>query len=219
MSENDTRRLYLDSNCDNKLADANIYRRDYAKYRITDQRDDIKGSGSMCLSNDTDKLIFRYKFSKTFMDNLYEFSKIHEHDDRSTYKENWEIWLQENNELVKNEINILQNTGYEGNILNKMFKSSRYYFRKKKTEKKEPKQRRIYVGVSQELLDCMDKYIEKFITIKPATSFIDFCKENAILLQEEVNVLYKKGYKDSHEILMKVKKTYKNRYFIKINTI
>jgi hypothetical protein len=219
MSENDTRRLYLDSNCDNKLTYANIYRRDYAEYRITDQRDDIKGSGSMCLSNDTDKLIFRYKFSKTFMDNLYEFSKIHEHDDRSTYKENWEIWLQENNELVKNEINILQNTGYEGNILNKMFKSSRYYFRKKKTEKKEPKHRRIYVGVSQELLDCMDKYIEKFITIKPATSFIDFCKENAILLQEEVNLLYKKGYKDSHEILMKVKKTYKNRYFIKINTI
>jgi len=219
MSKNDTRGLCLDSNCDNKFTDANISRRDYAEYRTTDQRNDTKSSASVCLSNDTDKVIFRYKFSQTFMDNLYEFSKIHEHDDRSTYKENWEIWLQENDELVKNEINILQKTGYEGNILNKMFKSSRYYFRKKKTEKKEPKQRRIYVGVSQELLDCMDQYIENFITIKPATSFIDFCKENANLLQEEVSRLCKKGYKDSHEILMKVKKTYKNRYFIQINTI
>jgi len=219
MSKNDARRDNLDSNCDNKFTHADFSRRDYAGYRISDEPDDTKNSSSKCLSSDVDKVIFRYKFSQMFMDNLYEFSKIHEHDDRSTYKENWKSWLEENDELVKNEISRLEETGYEGDIINKMFKSSRYYFRKKKTEKKEPKQRRVYVGVSQELLDCMDEYIHNFIAIKPASSFIDFCKEHVSLLQEEVNLLCKKGFKNSHEILIKIKKTYKNRYFIHINTI
>ena len=33
------------------------------------------------------------KGSKEFMDELYNFSKIHQYDDRHTYKEEWDKWI------------------------------------------------------------------------------------------------------------------------------
>lgn len=75
--------------------------------------------------------IYRYEFSKEFMDELYHFSKIHQYDDRHTYKEEWDKWINTNYELIKNEKLRLINLGYKGDIENKMFKSGRYYFRKK----------------------------------------------------------------------------------------
>ena len=44
-----------------------------------------------------------------------------------------------------------------------------------------------------------------------------FCKENISLLKEEVTQLCKNGFTDSEEIKNKIKKTYKNRYFILIS--
>ena len=107
--------------------------------------------------------------------------------------------------------------GYDGDTIEKMYKSSRYYFRKKSTEKKAPSERRSYVGVSQNLLDSMDKYISESLGTKPATSFNEFCKTNVDILQEEVKRLCIKNISDSDEIKVKIKKTYKNRYFMKIN--
>ena len=168
-------------------------------------------------SNDTGKLIFRYKFNDLFAEQLYEFSKIHQYDDRATFKEAWTQWTEENNELIDSEVKRLTELGYEGNILEKMFKSSRYYFRKKSTEKKAPTQRRPYIGMTQDLLDSMDDHISRTLTIKPALSFIEFCRTNIEILQEEVKRLCSKGIKEPLEIKDKIKKTYKNRYFTIIN--
>lgn len=159
------------------------------------------------------KLIFRYKFGDSFSQELYEFSKIHQYDDRKTFKESWENWIQENNDVIECEIERLIKLGYQGDILNKMFKSSRYYFRKKSTEKKAPVQRRSYVSVSQDLLNSMDEFISKTNDTKPSQSFVEYCKTNTPLLQEEVSCLFNKGIKDHIEIRDKIKKTYKNRYF------
>ena len=87
--------------------------------------------------------IFRYKFTEEFTIELYKFSKIHQYDHRSDFKEAWNIWTEENEDLVDEEIRRLSNLGYDGDILDKMFKSARYYFRKKSTEKKEPQKRRV----------------------------------------------------------------------------
>ena len=97
-----------------------------------------------------------------------------------------------------------------------MFKSARYYFRKKSTEKKEPQKRRTYVGIQSELLNAMDTHIitnKKNSDYKPSNGFDDFCKEYIELLKMEVTNLCKSGIKDSEEIKNKIKKTYKNRYF------
>ena len=98
-----------------------------------------------------------------------------------------------------------------------MFKSARYYFRKKSTEKKEPQKRRMYIGVEKELLEAMDKHILQNVKnkeYKPSDGFSIFCKENIEILQEEVNRLCKCGLTNHIEIKDKIKKTYKNRYFM-----
>jgi hypothetical protein len=170
---------------------------------------------------DTDNVninIFRYKFTEQFTDELYHFSKIHQYDHRKDFKEAWNIWINENEDLVETEIARLVEIGYDGNIFDKMFKSARYYFRKKSTEKKEPQKRRAYIGVHKDLLESIDKHILNNINnkkeYKPSEGFTLFCKETTEILQKEVARLCKCGLTDHVEIRDKIKKTYKNRYFI-----
>jgi hypothetical protein len=162
-------------------------------------------------------LIYRFKFTEEFIKELYEFSKIHQYDERKDFKEAWKIWTEENENIINYEMTRLNNLGYKGNILDKMFKSSRYYFRKKSTEKKQPKQRREYISVTRELLNAMDSHIEKNIfceDYQPKTGFILFCRDNEIILKEALTKIFEQGIRDSQLIQEKIKKTYKNRYFI-----
>jgi hypothetical protein len=164
--------------------------------------------------------IYRYKFEDTFTKELYQFSKIHQYDHRKDFKIAWNTWVEENDELVSNETQRLDNLGYDGDILDKMFKSARYYFRKKSTEKKEPKTRREYISVQKELLDAMDAHIKRNLNndnYKPSDGFLEFCKDNIDILKEEVSILCKNGITNSNEVKDKIKKTYKNRYFMIIS--
>jgi len=161
--------------------------------------------------------IFRFKFKDDFMKELYNFSKIHQYDERKSFKEAWEKWVEENDEIVNIEINRLKDLGYNGNIIDKMFKSARYYFRNKKTVKLDPVKRRKYVNVQKKTLDIIDNHIltnVKNPNFKPSNSFDDFCKEKIDILTEEINYLYKNGITVPLDIKNKIKKTYKNRYFM-----
>jgi len=160
--------------------------------------------------------IYRFKFSKEFMEELYNFSKIHQYDERKDFKEAWKIWVEDNSEIIDEETRHLTNLNYDGDIIDKMFKSARYYFRNKSSEKKEPKQRRIYVSIDRELLNKMDSHILEHINdddYQPKTGFITFCKDNETLLKEVITTLYNQGIIDTSLIEDKIKKTYKNRYF------
>jgi hypothetical protein len=164
--------------------------------------------------------IYRYKFSDDFTNEMYKFSKIHQYDHRKDFKEAWEIWLEDNDDIATGEVRRLTNLGYDGDILDKMYKSARYYFRKKSTEKKAPQKRRVYQSVQKDLLESMDEHIKSHINeedYKPSEGFDRFCKENLDLLKEEVSILCKNGFTNSEEIKQKIKKTYKNRYFILIS--
>ena len=162
--------------------------------------------------------IYRYKFTQDFMDDLHKFSKIHQYDDRKGFKEAWESWIQENDELVQEEMERLENLNYDGDILDKMFKSARYYFRKKSPKRPEPKDRRQYLSVQKDLLDAMDEHIlnkMKEQDYKPSDGFTNFCESSVNLLQEEVTrLVVDHGISDASLIKEKIKKTYKNRYFI-----
>jgi hypothetical protein len=163
--------------------------------------------------------IYRYKFTNEFMNEIYMFSKVHQYDHRKVFKEAWDVWIEENNNIVTNEVKRLSELGYDGNIIEKMFKSARYYFRKKSTEKKTLAERRIYVGVQKALLESMDKHIISGIiktNYKPSEGFDDYCKYHVELLKEQVHILCKNGLTNSNEIKKKIKKTYKNRYFLLI---
>jgi hypothetical protein len=164
--------------------------------------------------------IYRYKFTDEFTNELFKFSKIHQYEHRKDFKEAWEEWLDDNENMINEEVRRLTNLGYEGDILDKMFKSARYYFRKKSTEKKEPAKRRTYMGSQKDLLEAMDEHIKINISageFKPSEGFDDFCKKNIDILKEQINMLCQIGLTDSNAIKAKIKKTYKNRYFLIIS--
>ena len=169
----------------------------------------------------TEKTIFRYKFSEPFVADLYHFAKVHQYDDRVGYKDAWGVWIEENREQVSRECDRLKSLDYEGDILDKMFKSARYYFRKKSTEKKAPAKRREYISLQKSVLEKMDQHIETNLSenknYKPATGFTAFCEENAEVLRVCMEDLHRQNMTDCEEAQNKIKKTYKNRYFIAIN--
>lgn len=176
--------------------------------------DDDASESSEMTSNTMTSAIYRYKFSKKFMDQLFVFSKVHEYDDRHSFKEAWHVWKDEHSELVQDEIERLTQLGYTGDVLSKMFKSARYYFRKKDVQKKETTKRRNYITLRKEMLHAMDLFIVSNLDLKPSVGFDCFCKEHVPLLKEELMHLYKNNMTDSEEMKNKIKKTYKNRYFL-----
>jgi hypothetical protein len=166
-----------------------------------------------------DHTIFRFKFTEEFMKELYQFSKIHQYDHRKDFKEAWILWLDENMDLVRTEIERLIQLGYEGDVIDKMFKSARYYFRKKSTAKVVPKQRRQYISINHNVLEAMDEHIKKNrkdSDYQPKNGFISFCKDNEIILKECIKTMMDNNVKDVELIENKLKKTYKNRYFMLI---
>ena len=93
----------------------------------------------------TENTIFRFKFTNEFTEHLLSFAKLHQYDDRVTYKEQWSRWLQNNDAFIQDESNRMKTLGYDGNVLEKMYKSGRYYFRTK--TKNQPKTRRKYISI------------------------------------------------------------------------
>lgn len=161
--------------------------------------------------------IYRFKFSDEINEELLKFSKTYQYSDRSTYKEKWSEWVELNKEMIDEEIKKLNQLGYEGDILDKMYKASRYYFRKKTLSKVDAKPRQKYNSVDQEILYKMDSHILHNIKnedYSPANGYTKFCLEHLDLLKNEINRLLNNENVPSDTISSKIKKTYKNRYFI-----
>jgi hypothetical protein len=161
--------------------------------------------------------IYRFKFTEEFMQQIYAFSKIHQYDDKKTFKESWNNFVLENEEFIYIEVRRLNQLGYNGDIIDKMYKSARYYFRKKSTAKKEPKERRKYISFDEKILEAMDKHIAEHMNnndFQPKNGFADFCKKNEAIVREYMAKLYNQGLTESKGIEEKFKKTYKNRYFM-----
>jgi hypothetical protein len=161
--------------------------------------------------------IYRFKFSDNITSLIYKFSKIHQYDDRAAYKEAWNEWIDANEDEIHREINRLRLIGYIGDIESKMYKSGRYYFRTKSAQEVEPKERRHYISTSPQIIEHMDTHINMhYLTpdYSPALGFDDFCKTHKYELIQEVKFLTSKGIPFlATDIVSKIKKTYKNRYF------
>lgn len=169
--------------------------------------------------------VFRFKIEPSVVEAINGFAKIHQYDDRHDYKNAWKEWCDENHEMLDIEVKRLEACGYTGNAYDKFFKSGRYYFRNKKINKNEPVERKKYIGISREILRLMDNYITTKISetdnnttkhsISPAIMFDMFCQTNQESINNEINILINEQNLNETEINMKLKKTFKNRYFQK----
>ncbi len=227
MSINEELSNYYDSfiTVDTKLKNISSYRPENISIEIdlSDYKrnitNNLKNTEDNKLLNGLPTITYRFKFTEEFMEALYNFSKIHQYDERKDFKEAWKLWTEDNQHIITEETNRITNLGYPkgSDVMDKMFKSARYYFRKKSNEKKEPRQRRQYISVNRQLLEAMDEHIEENIfnvDYQPKTGFIAFCKENERILKESINKIHEQGVNESKIIEEKIKKTYKNRYFM-----
>jgi Fe-S cluster biosynthesis and repair protein YggX len=157
--------------------------------------------------------IFRFNFSEEINKELGYFAKLHKHEDRTDFKENWQKWIEENEELINEERKRLKNLGYDGDIKDKMYKSTRYYFRKKPL-RNEPIERGTRIVVSKELLEQMDEHIKNNHfnqNYTPQIAYEEFYKEHTELIDNEIHEL---NIDDNETSQNKIKKTYKNRFYV-----
>jgi len=159
----------------------------------------------------TSNSVFRFKFTLDFNTELLSFAKIHQYDDISTYKESWEKWLNANEAAIHRETLYLKSRGYNGDVIQKMYRSGRYYFRNKSSVQQEPKPRRKYLSVDSDTIDMMDRVIMRQEScLKPSILYDQFLVDYSDIIQYEVDRMTDIGL-SKHDIHDKLKKTYKNR--------
>ena len=215
---------------------------------------------------------YRHEFGKEFMADLSRFAKVHQFDDRHTYKSEWAKWAQQYNiaQAMEMEKRRLEENGYKGDIDDKMFKAGRYYFRKKTatataaTEELSPTAapthtataaatapalsvpdlplnvagppataaRRPYITMSKNSIKMMDEHIRNASAssteeFKPSSCYSDFyqTKMTSDEMTKEIGLVIEKYEKTpgamsnitpeelTDQIMDKIKKTYKNRYY------
>ena len=176
--------------------------------------------------------IYRFKFSPEICSSITEFSKLHQFDDRASYKDAWKLWCNTNEDLIENENERLQRLGYNHDIINKLYRSSRYYYRSKKidenymnnennenNENNQNKPKRNYINLQKDIINAITQHIntnkensedEKF---SPAKGYSLFCENNKEIIDNELNYLQNTCNISKEDGNKKIKKTYKNKYF------
>lgn len=182
----------------------------------------------------------RYTYDPEVVKHLSNFAKIHEYDDRKDFKEAWQKWIEEPeiNKLIMDEVARLQTNGLTGDVLDRMYKSARYYYRKKKeNDQKHSEPRKEYEGLPRTILKSIDDHIYAEINeniilsdkitdvirsnISAANSFTNYCRlhygviKELLPVAEVENVTYReKNLRDEIKVVTdRLKKTYKNRFY------
>jgi len=175
----------------------------------------------------------RYKFAKEVTYMLSDFAKLHQYDGSKDYKEAWTNWIkdEEVGNKLEDEKSRLIKMGMTDDVMSRLYKSSRYYYRNKSNNLNvEPKERKKYVGFPADILRTMDSQIireingsidvienDKIVSrFTPANSFELYLKENP----ESVNDLLSESSGSAEErriettaAVNRLKKTYKNRFY------
>jgi hypothetical protein len=155
------------------------------------------------------------------MEVLGNFSNGHYEEDRKTFKRSWERWISQNNitPLINEEIKSLRNAGFDGDVLDKMFKSTRYYFLKKVIHNNEniadeKKKRKSYVGLSKVVLEHMDLHIKEHLGSRPEDAYNSYCNQFTQKIKGEIQDMANDSEESIDDVYKKYKKTYKNRFYV-----
>ena len=100
-----------------------------------------------------------------------------------------------------------------------MFRSARYYYRKKTYTNTEPKQRRKYIKLNPDILNMIHEHIADNLllndTFKPSNGYDDFYNMYyERLINDEVERISNEHNIGKEEVENKIKKTYKNKFYV-----
>jgi hypothetical protein len=176
----------------------------------------------------------RYKFTPNIIDLLSEFAKMHQHEGSKDYKESWCKWISDpeiTHELEEEKSRLIKQ-GIVGDVMDRLYKSSRYYYRKKITKPEEaPKTRKKYEGLTKDILHKMDAHIIREINgsidvlendnivsrFTPSKSFELYMEENSScvldLISDTSSTSAEERRIQTADVIRRVKKTYKNRFY------
>jgi hypothetical protein len=176
--------------------------------------------------------IYRFKFSDEIISILKSFAKLHQFDDRISFKEAWVDLLKLYSEEIDIERKRLETLGYIDDIESKMFKSSRYYFRKKlsietmggdiafdnaiDTVDTVDTKKKIYISLDPEILEAIDLHIKRNCdneNYRPAWGWDNFCENYKICVAAEIIRIIRESNLSNAVATNKLKKAYKNKYF------
>ena len=177
--------------------------------------------------------VLRFEFSTALIEHVTAFAQMHQYDDRKTYKAAWTVWMA-NDEIAaifNADVKRLTDLGYKGDVADKLYKSGRYYFRQKTygfpnlSLQPEPMgvrgaliAPRRYVLLSRELLSAMDDHIERGLRqqtdFTPAKGFAAFALGLDVASYHSEIARLSEIMSTGEAVGDKIKKTYKNRYFM-----
>lgn len=189
----------------------------------------------------------KYVFSAEFSHKLHAFSKEHYQKPLKVFKVSWQTWISipDIQTAIQNEIRLIKSRHFSGSdddIMEKIYISARFYYRKKEKKCAQMKHKnmvddmnhkknikKLYVGFSQEFIQFMDTYIQKqiigvaesnnaIIKIDQKESFQQFTLIHISQIKNELIVLKEKYDALEEEfisldIAQKIKKSYQNRFY------
>jgi hypothetical protein len=161
--------------------------------------------------------IYRYNFTDEFKQSIKYFSTKHKDDSFVDFKIYFERWCDEYKTQIEDEYKILLRNGYEGDVMDKIFKSARYYFVKKSNSKKpEKKERKKYTCKNSKFLKLVKDHINniKEDHMKPSEAYNNFAEKHGVIIEDFVKSLISDDTYDKKAAKAKVKKIYKNKYFV-----
>ena len=167
---------------------------------------------------------FRYQLSYDALMVLRPFAQTSASLPRQAFKDKWCTWLAINAQIVEAEEARLTREGYKGCVRDKMYKSARYYFKNRPPSlAKKPRARNAnpYIALAPAILSMMDAHIasasRSSSRAKPSTLYTEWALSlddaAKATLGSELGRSMAQGGLTSEEAAIKVKKTYKNRYF------
>ena len=160
------------------------------------------------MNNSKSFRVFHFNASEQLSAELAMFASKHNQLKSKEFKKAWNEWTQmpEIMNLVQEETRNLLENGFQGDALEKIYFSARYYYRKKSLRKtrdyeSESRYRKKYERSNKELLESINRHIAEQDTasVSPAKAFELFCLKIA-----NTNTMNNE----------KLKKIYKNRFFV-----
>ncbi len=187
----------------------------------------------------------KYIFSEEFSKALHEFSKEHYKEHLKVFRGSWTTWIDriDIREKIQIEIEKMRANHFtetEEELMQKIYTSARFYYRKKEkrgkrktqtqtqTQTQENKNQKKYIGFSRSFIRMMDNEINEqlmksaelnaMIKINQKEAFKKFTMNHISEINMELGQLKRKYDTQeeefiAREIAYKIKKAYQNRFY------
>ena len=172
-----------------------------------------RGRKSTVVIEPSDKLVsiktYHFTPSDSCIHAIAKFANEHREEKSKHFKASWELWTKTPaiHKLFVEESERLLKSGYDGDLLDKLYFSARYYYRKKSATPVEKKPRKTYEATDSDILERMNRHILEQMKsdqhIRPSAAYEKYKRAYSPPLDND----------NDNDNDKKTKKIYKNRFF------